>query len=83
MLAFRHRSHQNPDDASLPVHPWQESHAAPEDRAVGLELQLIELVHRRNDVRAERRARNPQLESEIAAVLDELAELDVELPAAV
>lgn len=30
--------------------PWEEAHAAPEDQAVGVELELIELVARRKSI---------------------------------
>ena len=30
--------------------PWEIGHATPQDRAMGLELELIELVRRRQDV---------------------------------
>ena len=36
------------DDAATRF-PWEEGHACPEDRALGLELELIELVHALED----------------------------------
>lgn len=33
--------------------PWEVGHAAPEDQAMGLELELIELVRRRDEVRVD------------------------------
>lgn len=73
MLAF-HRTHTEPAE-----HPWQQAHAAPADRAVGMELQLIELNHRRNTTdEAEIRA----VDAEIVEVIAELADLDQQLAAA-
>ena len=73
MLAF-HRNHAEPA-----AHPWQQAHAAPADRAVGLELQLIELNHRRATVDdAEIRV----VDAEITQVIAEMAELDQQLAAA-
>jgi hypothetical protein len=48
-----------------PHHPWEEGHADPADRAVGVELQLIEL---------HADAASP----EARELLDELARLDEE-----
>lgn len=84
MLAFHAPSHHDQADAEASnVHPWQEGHAAPEDRAVGLELQLIELVHRRDEAQDQGDIADPSLASEIASVLDQLAEIELELPAAI
>lgn len=67
MLAFRHRH----DDSTK--HPWQQVHAAPADRAVGLELQLIELHHQRETADVEHIA---AVDAEILVVIEELAEVD-------
>jgi hypothetical protein len=36
-----------PSTAAATTFPWQEGHACREDRAMGFELELIELVNRR------------------------------------
>ena len=52
--------------------PWEEAHAAPEDRAVGLELELIELVARRtsmpDDNGGEARALDHEIDETLAAL---------------
>ncbi len=61
--------------------PWEEAHAAPEDRAVGLELELIELVCQRRlllDDGVDARA----LDREIDLVVAELGALTPSLPLA-
>lgn len=73
MLAF-HRTHTEPAE-----HPWQQAHAAPADQAVGLELQLIELNHRRATADE---AQIRVVDAEIAQVIAEMAELDQQLAAA-
>jgi hypothetical protein len=73
VLAF-HRHH-----TETAAHPWQQAHAAPADRAVGLELQLIELHHQR-DTHDEAKIR--AVDAEIALVLAELVDLDQEFAAA-
>jgi len=55
--------------------PWAAGHAAPEDRALGLELELIELRRGRAEVRDES-ADAPLLDDETAAVTAELCSLD-------
>lgn len=50
--------------------PWEEGHAAPEDRAVGIELELIELVHRRELI--------PSASDPEALVLDQAIEQTLE-----
>lgn len=55
--------------------PWEAQHAAVEDQALGLELELIELVRRRNDIRD---AADPDariLDAEIDWLLAELGEI--------
>ncbi len=61
--------------STAPAAPWVSGHAAPEDRALGLELELIELRLRRADVRDES-ADASALDSEIMAVTAELSSLD-------
>jgi hypothetical protein len=56
MFAIHHRP--------APQHPWEEAHADPADRAVGVELQLIEL--------------HEPAGTEAAELLEELALLDEE-----
>lgn len=74
MLAFRHHH----DDSA--EHPWQRGHATPADRAVGLELQLIELHRQRKTADEEHIA---AVDAEIMSVIEELAEVDeMQLPAA-
>lgn len=52
--------------------PWEIGHAAPEDQALGLELELIELNRRRRAIRDPRDAEAIALDTEINAVLDAL-----------
>ncbi|MEZ5181552.1 MAG: hypothetical protein R2702_06725 [Acidimicrobiales bacterium] len=68
-----HRHHEDPT-----ADTWADGHAAPEDRALGLELELIEL-HRR---RAELSPDHPEVarvDREVQAVLDELVAVTAEL----
>ncbi len=71
---------------ALPVtgpFPWEEGHAAPEDRAVGLELELIELVHRRENVRDDQPAKAEAIDAEIDRTLARLGDIAPALPLAV
>ena len=68
-------------DVSGPF-PWEQAHAAPEDRAVGLELELIELVHRRQVLGNEDPAGARALDGEIDQLLAALGEVTVALPIA-
>jgi hypothetical protein len=52
--------------------PWFDGHASPEDRALGYELELIELERRRREV-PDGTARAAELDVEIAAVRNDLA----------
>ncbi len=61
-------------------YPWEQPHAAPEDRAVGLELELIELVHERGSDLAPQDAATREVDEEIEDVLEELADVAAELP---
>lgn len=61
-------------------YPWEQPRAAPEDRAVGLELELIELVHDRGSDLAPQDAATREVDQEIEEVLDELADVAAELP---
>lgn len=75
----RHRPTATPRAAG--PFPWEESHAAPEDRAVGLELELIELVRRRRALLDEG-TEAATLDSEIDVVVAELGSLTIPLPLA-
>lgn len=61
--------------------PWEESHAAPEDRAVGVELQLIDLVAQRAAISAGD-ARASVIDREIDQLLTELGSITPALPLA-
>lgn len=63
--------------------PWEEGRAAPEDRALGLELELIELVRRRDDIADAADPESVALDREILAVQDELRDVAAIMPAAV
>lgn len=69
-----HRSGQEPKATSGPF-PWEEAHAAPEDRAVGLELELIELVHRRTSILDEYDGEAQALDREIDQTLAQLGSI--------
>lgn len=51
--------------------PWTDGHASPEDRALGYELELIELERRRSEVE-EGSPEAAELDDEIEAVRDDL-----------
>lgn len=69
------------DDSTDEAFPWAAPHAAPEDRAVGYELELIELVRRRDLVADAEGAHARELDAEIAEVLVELAEVSAQIAA--
>lgn len=73
------RSHT---DTPAPPHPWEQAHAAPADRAVGLELELIELVHRRGTGEAPADATTVEVDAQIDQVLADLAEVAQGFPIA-
>jgi len=54
--------------------PWSEGHASPEDRALGLELELIELERRRGEV-ADGSPAAADLDAEIDEVRRDLVEV--------
>lgn len=51
--------------------PWFDGHASPEDRALGYELELIELLRRRSEVR-DGTTEAARLDAEMEAVRSEL-----------
>jgi hypothetical protein len=62
------------EPAAHPLAGWRSSRACLEDRAMGLELELIEAVRRRD--LAERRGEDrTELERRIASLSEELADL--------
>lgn len=71
MLTFRrhHRSVVQPEGVAA---PWEGVHAAPEDRALGLELELIELVQQRANVGSSSDEAQV-LDAAIEQALDEIA----------
>ena len=71
MLTFPHRHDQALDEPHL---EWTEGHAAPEDRALGLELELIELQRRREEL-APDHPEVARIDREVAVVLEELVEV--------
>lgn len=86
MLTFRrhhHDHHAKVNPTGPDTAPWQSGHAAPEDQALGLELELIELVRQRaeavgdgNSVTVDR------LDADIDGVLHELAAVAATIQAA-
>lgn len=69
------QSDAEPDDAPEP-YPWETSAVLPEDRAMGLELELIELEHERDEAEHEGGPTAP-IDEEIAEVrhtLEDVAE---------
>lgn len=64
--------HRRPPAEGSSLHPWEAPHAAPEDRALGLELELIELVHRRDEVSEHNDLERARLDAEIGQVLADL-----------
>ena len=81
MLHFRHRTTPVFDDAHR-LHPWEQGHAAPQDQALGLELELIELVRRRDDIRDATDPEARWLDDEILLVTDQLDTLVSTMPLA-
>ncbi|WP_421118621.1 hypothetical protein ACE2AJ_14790 [Aquihabitans daechungensis] len=61
----------NPPATTKPF-PWQEGHACREDRAMGFELELIELVHRR-EIAVERGEAVDALDQQIDEIMGDLA----------
>jgi hypothetical protein len=74
LLQLRRRN----DIAETGRFPWERGHAAPEDQAFGLELELIELERRRRD-----QVDGDRLDPEIDSVREQLATLVASLPVAV
>ena len=60
--------------------PWEVAHAAPEDQAVGFELQLIELVARRRSIRDDADPEARLLDAEIEVVLGDLGDVGDLMP---
>jgi hypothetical protein len=60
-----------------PADDWSEGHAAPEDRALGLELELIELNRQRDEL-APDHPEVARLDARIASVMDELVAASTE-----
>lgn len=78
-----HRTPHAPSTQNDTPFPWEVAHAAPEDQAVGLELQLIELVARRRSIRDDADPEAILIDVEIEAVLTDLGDLTPTLPVAV
>lgn len=70
MLTFPHRPTSDG--------PWGAGHAAPEDRALGHELELIELQRRRDEL-APDHPEVARIDREIAVVVEQLVEASTEL----
>ncbi|MEO6989679.1 MAG: hypothetical protein ABI239_13655 [Aquihabitans sp.] len=79
---MNHTSLAPPTQTDAPF-PWEVAHAAPEDQAVGLELQLIELVARRRSIRDDADPEAVSIDAEIEIVLTDLGDLTQTLPVAV
>lgn len=81
MLTFsnRHRSDQ-PTEGPSGLDAWATGHAAPEDRALGHELELIELQRRRGEL-APDHPEVARLDREIALVVDQLVRASTEAAA--
>jgi hypothetical protein len=62
-------------------YPWERPAVLPEDRAMGLELELIELGHERDEAESEGQPTAP-IEAEIDDVLEELGDTMVPPPPA-
>ncbi len=71
MLTFPHR---HDDRLGDPDAGWADGHAAPEDRALGLELELIELQRRREEL-APDHPEVARIDREVGVVLEELVEV--------
>lgn len=63
--------------------PWEVGRAAPADRALGLELELIELVRRHDDIFDSADPEAHALARQIATVQHELQNLVADMPVAV
>ncbi|MCU1354389.1 MAG: hypothetical protein JWM05_3598 [Acidimicrobiales bacterium] len=76
---FFTRSTEPDTDTRADAPPWASAHATLEDRAVGLELELIELESRRNgsDDPAALDAQADDVFEELATVAEQLATLRV------
>lgn len=75
MHAIHPRTHEHHVDPAAGPFPWEEAHAAPEDRAVGLELELIELVARRTSIADQHDGEAVALDAEIDRTLAELGSI--------
>lgn len=73
--------HRHAGDEPNTPHPWEVAHAAPEDRALGLELELIELVRRRGGATAPEPAEAAKLDAEIERTLADLDEVSAQVTA--
>lgn len=62
------------DDTTTEAYPWEVGHASPEDRAMGLELELIELEHTR-EVAEDHGDPVAPIEDEISEVIEELIDV--------
>ncbi len=68
--------HAKPEAGPSGPFPWEEAHAAPEDQAVGLELELIELVARRTSIADPADAEALALDVEIDQTLTRLGAIE-------
>jgi hypothetical protein len=78
MHAIHARTHPLPEQEAKVTagpFPWEEAHAAPEDQAVGLELELIELVQRRTSIPDENDGEAVALDREIDQTLTALGSI--------
>ncbi|QXC59212.1 hypothetical protein KSP35_12405 [Aquihabitans sp. G128] len=84
MHAIHARSTRSPRPTTADHGPfaWEVAHAAPEDRAVGLELELIELVARRQSMVDTYDGESEALDAEIERTLAELGNITPALPLA-
>lgn len=84
MHAIHARSTRSPRPAAPTTgpFPWEQAHAAPEDRAVGLELELIELVARRQSMVDTYDGEAEALDAEIDRTLGELGRIEPPFPLA-
>jgi len=84
MHAIHARSTRTPRPvpASQGPFPWEQGHAAPEDQAVGLELELIELVSRRQSMVDTYDGESQALDAEIDRTLAALGRITPALPLA-
>lgn len=85
MLTFRRHHHDHvevgPTDSAAA--PWVNGHAAPEDQALGLELELIELVRQRTEAVGDgNKVATDRLDAEIDGVVHELAAVAATIRAA-